>query len=74
MIAQHDIKGDGVLNFEEFECIFFDRKSLPDKETPFGKEGPQIDKEDRWERAWERNVEWNSKAVSCGQHSILLPE
>ena len=47
MIAQHDIKGDGVLNFEEFECIFFDRKSLPEKETPFGKEGPQVDKEDR---------------------------
>ena len=45
MIAQHDIKGDGVLNFEEFECIFFDRKHLPahDKETPFGKEGPAVD-------------------------------
>ena len=43
MIESHDIKGDGVLSFEEFECIFFDRKQLPPgKEAPFGNEGPQV--------------------------------
>ena len=43
MIESHDIKGDGVLSFEEFECIFFDRKQLPPgQEEPFGKEGPTV--------------------------------
>jgi len=28
MIKAHDLKGDGVLNYEEFECIFFDRTTL----------------------------------------------
>ena len=34
MIAQHDITGDGMLNFEEFKAIFFggrDTISIPDE-------------------------------------------
>ena len=46
MIAQHDIKGDGVLSYEEFKCIFFDKTTLEDDEqmdAPFGKDGPIVD-------------------------------
>ena len=28
MIRQHDIKGDSVLNYEEFECMFLDMKQM----------------------------------------------
>ena len=44
MIKAHDLKGDGVLNYEEFECIFFDRTTLGEAQNkPFGKEGPSVD-------------------------------
>ena len=47
MISAHDIKGDGVLSYDEFKCIFFDKTSLDDNEEmkmdePFGKEGPKV--------------------------------
>lgn len=46
MIAAHDIKGDGVLSYEEFKCIFFDKTTLDDEgeqDQPFGKDGPTVD-------------------------------
>ena len=49
MIAKHDIKGDGVLSFEEFKQIFIDEKdsksSFPEDQTYGGKVGvDNIDK------------------------------
>lgn len=46
MIKKHDIKGDGVLSFEEFKCIFMgdpDGELDDDPEAPWkshGREGP----------------------------------
>ncbi len=36
-IKKHDIKGDGVLSFEEFKAIFFDDDEEPkdDPEAPW---------------------------------------
>ena len=28
MLSQHDIKGDQVLNYDEFECMFLDMKQI----------------------------------------------
>lgn len=44
MIAKHDIRGDGVLSFDEFKQVFFDGTALDaeDMDTPFGKEGPEV--------------------------------
>ena len=45
MIKKHDIKGDGVLSFEEFKAIFFEDEK-EDAEAPWlsqvGREGPQV--------------------------------
>lgn len=45
MISKHDIKGDGVLSYEEFKCIFFDKTSLePDEDDPWQeRKGPTVD-------------------------------
>ena len=46
MIKKHDIKGDGVLSYEEFKCVFFDKSVLDDEpmmDQPFGKGGPSVE-------------------------------
>ena len=51
MIKKHDIKGDGVLSFEEFKAIFLgeeeaEEEYMNNNEAPWnsqkGREGPQI--------------------------------
>ena len=39
-MKQHDIKGDGVINFEEFKAIFFKDEPEAGPDMPFGEEGP----------------------------------
>ena len=50
MINKHDIVGDGVLSYDEFKRIFFDKDEpiddydkYADMDQPFGKSGPQVD-------------------------------
>jgi len=44
MIQKHDIKGDGVLSYEEFKCVFFDSDVLGENDMPFGEDGPAVKK------------------------------
>ena len=38
MITQHDIVGDGVLNYDEFVAIFFHGDDQPQEDDPFGRD------------------------------------
>ena len=38
MIASHDLKHDGMLDFGEFKALFLGNE----KEQPFGKDGPAL--------------------------------
>ena len=42
MISKHDIKGDGVLSYEEFKCIFFDKTTLEDDDPFETRGGPTV--------------------------------
>ena len=44
MIKQHDLTNDGVLSFEEFRSIFFEKNPQDDPEDVFmqNRKGPQI--------------------------------